>query len=97
MTRNDTSNKPWISNYPPLQDWLNKIDARCQDQIPVGGPVEPIAYLEKWGTPNGRVFIVEVRANKMGWNIYTSTDDGTIQGTLQDAESRLGLNHVAGP
>jgi hypothetical protein len=30
--KDDTSDKPWVSNYPPLRDWLDKHDARCQWQ-----------------------------------------------------------------
>jgi hypothetical protein len=91
MSAEKNSRKPWVSNYPPLKAWLDKIDARCIDQIPVNGPIEPTAYLEKWGTPTGRMFIVEVRANRMGWNIFTATENGTIAATLEDAEQRLGM------
>lgn len=90
MNTTKNANKPWISNYPPLKAWLDKIDARCQDQIPVGGPIEPTAYLEKWGTLDGRIFIVEVRANQMRWDIYTDANTPHIDLTLVDAEERLG-------
>lgn len=89
MPSKSNASKPWVSNYPPLKEWLDKIEARCVDQIPVNGPIEPTAYLEKWGTPNGRMFIIEVRANRMGWNIFTDCASNTIAETLADADRRI--------
>lgn len=91
---NQKNDKPWISNYPPLQEWLNKIEARCAEQIPVGGGRNPISYLEKWITPSGRVFLVEVRAYNRGWDIFTASDSNMINETLTDAESRLAIGPV---
>lgn len=90
-TATKDSAKPWISNYPPLEAWLRKIDAHCQDQIPVGNARKPVAYLEKWITTTGRSFIVEVRANQMGWNIFTEGNYPDVASTLTDAGKRLGL------
>lgn len=88
---NNNASKPWVSNYPTLLNWLHKIEARCMEQIPVGSARNPTAYLEKWVTPNGRVFVVEVRANRAGWNIYTDANTSHIELTLADAEKRLGI------
>lgn len=92
-TKTDNSNKPWVSNYPPLASWLKEIGARCLQQTPVGivrGGDEPQAYFETW-MANGRVFLVEVRAMRMGWNVWTSVEANDIEKTLQDASARLGL------
>lgn len=88
-----TINRPWVENYPVLKAWLTKIGARCLDQVP--GPKmarskDPTFYIEKW-TAEGRVFYVEVRANQLGWDIFTGQNSTTIVDTLRDAEQRLGI------
>ncbi len=85
----NNASKPWVSNYPPLQEWLRKTDAVCHEQIPVGKARAPVAYLEKWVMPNGRAFILEIRANRMGWDIYTAAATGMVAETLEDADRRL--------
>lgn len=92
-TKTDNTNKPWVDNYPVLQDWLRAIEARCFSQIRTGGDEEnPTGYLETYLLPgNVRPFIVEVRANKMGWEIYTPCGSITTWETLEDANRRLGL------
>ena len=89
--REDNINKPWVSNYPPLKEWLDKNGAQCMDQMPYGNPDSPAAYFEKWMTPNGRIFLIEVRANQMGWDIFTPGPSSEIAATLNDANDRLGL------
>lgn len=81
--------EPWVSNYPALKAWLDSIDARCDLQLPVGDPKEPRAYLERWLTRGGRAFIIEVRANKHGWELYTAPPTAAIDETLLDANRRL--------
>lgn len=90
MTQHGNSDKPYISNYSPLKEWLDRIDARCMRQIPVGDPKHPSAYLEMWMAAS-RVFVVEVRSNKNGWNIYTGADTNRADETFADAEARLGI------
>jgi hypothetical protein len=91
MSADDNKNKPWVSNYPVLKNWLEKIGARCMEQNPVGSTRAPTAYLERWMTPAGRSFIVGVRGNRMGWNVYTDADTPNTDLTLADAEQRFGL------
>lgn len=91
----DTRNKPWVSNYPPLKDWLDKINAWCIEQTPIGNTQNPVAYWEKWCTPNGRTFIVEVRYNALGWNVFTDSGSSMISETLDDAEIRLKIREDA--
>jgi len=93
----DNSRKPWVSNYPPLREWLNKHDARCMWQVPSQErPNEadydwvPQAYIECW-IVGRRPCIIVVRGDKMGWEIYTDGDTHRIDETLLDAERRLGL------
>lgn len=86
----DNSNKPWVSNYPPLKAWLNKIQARCLIQAPYGDPENPRAYFEQWSV-NSQVFMVTVQANQGGWSVYTQVDSNLIDATLKDAGDRLGL------
>lgn len=82
-------NKPWVSNYAPLKAWLDKVKARCLWQTAQGGR-DPHTYIEGWQV-NGRVVVLIVRANKMGWEIYTGADSIQIDETLADVERRVGL------
>lgn len=94
----DTSNHPYVENYPPLREWLDKHDGRCMWQIPMQceharqDRSPPTAYIEMWMFPkSNEQLIIEVRSNKMGWNIYSSTTSHEIYETLADAERRLGI------
>lgn len=91
----DTKDKPYTSNYPPLEMWLKKIDARCHSQIPVGDPKKPEAYFEMWyvnhPTAGSMTFCILVRGKQRGWEIYTPALTNAIDATLLDAERRLGI------
>ncbi len=98
-TTKDTSNHPYVSNYPPLRAWLDKHDARCMWQVPSQAPPSdpdeaygwvPQAYIECW-IVGKRPCIILVRGNKMGWEIYTDGNTIKIDETLADAERRLGI------
>jgi hypothetical protein len=93
----DNSNKPWVSNYPVLQAWLDNHGARCMWQTPreekprnAEWDWSPQAYIECWivGT---RQCILIVYANKGGWNIFTDVNTPRVDETLADAERRCGL------
>ena len=92
----DNSRKPWVSNYPPLKEWLDKHDATCMWQVPSnpdpGYDIDwaPVSYIECW-LVNGRPVIVVVRADKMGWDIFTDCNSARVDETLADAEKRVGL------
>lgn len=92
VAKDQDTDKPWIHNYPPLRDWLNKHEARCNWQIPLGDPDRPNAYVESWtfAGATGEVIIV-VLANQNGWNLYTPHTGNKIDDSLIDAEHRLGL------
>ncbi len=93
----DTSNHPYVSNYPPLREWLDKHDARCMWQVPANEKprdadygLVPQAYIECW-IVGRRPCIIIVRGDKMGWELYTDADTPRIDDSLADAERRLGL------
>lgn len=97
--KKDYSDKPWVSNYPPLQDWLRKHEARCMWQWPCGEPPSdpderygwtPVAYVECWMVNLKTIFLV-VHARKMGWEIYTALDSPKVDETLREVERRLGI------
>jgi len=93
----DTSQFPYVENYPPLRDWLKKHEARCMWQLPMqpehGREEPPTAYVEQWMFPKtSRMVVVVVYANKMGWDVFTSSNEHQIDATLEDAEERLGLS-----
>lgn len=86
VKKDPNDNKPWITNYPTLHDWLDKIDAQCMWQ-----KTGKDFYVEGWRA-NGRAFVLVVYGNKMGWHIYTEGDSGRVDETLSDAEKRLGID-----
>lgn len=81
-------NKPWVSNYPPLQRWLDEQGARPMWQVPYGPRDAPSMYVEGWSV-DGRLCVITVHANKGGWDIYTAADTNSISETLADATARL--------
>ena len=84
-----TANRPYTSNYPELQNWLDAIDARCVWQVPLGtDSTDPVMYLEQWSAL-GSLMIVLVRADRAGWEIYTPHPSSKVDVTLADAETRL--------
>jgi hypothetical protein len=93
----DNSNKPWVSNYPALKNWLDRLDAHCMWQIPMnerprgaGCDWAPTSYVECWMVGR-RPIVILVHSNKMGWDIYTNADTSRIDETLVDAERRVGV------
>lgn len=86
----DAADEPYVENYLPLVEWLKKVGARCMWQAPVGDRKEPTAYIECY-LINGRVALVQVHANRNGWNIYTAGMSGRVDATIKDAEARLGI------
>ncbi len=92
MAKTRTEDKPYVANYPPLAEWLEKIEARCDWQLPLG-----TALVEGWRTLRGSTFILVVHADKKGWEIFTALDDNKIDATLLDAEKRLGLVPLSMP
>lgn len=87
--------KPYVANYPPLDEWLKKHSGYCQWQIPLGDSSDPSAYVEAWMFPGGMIAILVVHANQNGWDIYTPSGEPRIDATLADAAGRLGLGGVA--
>lgn len=88
--------KPWVSNYPPLNDFLQDNQARCNWQIRMGGTEdEPTGYVEHYLFPNGKVAIVVVHARQEGWDIYIPSDSLKVDETLAEATKRLGLGGKA--
>jgi hypothetical protein len=80
-------NEPWISNYPPLAEWLRNGNAICDWQVRRGRSPN-FVMIEGWSL-NGYTFIVEVQGGLRGWNVYTSLPSNNITATLADALIRL--------
>lgn len=76
--REDTSDKPWVANYPSLQDWLNAINARCDWQQSIGGNPDIGGYVEQWRLAGALPFLVVIRPRKLGWEIYTPIAKGSL-------------------
>jgi hypothetical protein len=83
--RRTKRDEPWVANYPPLKEWLAKVEGRCLWQQRNG-----TSMVEGWAIA-GAVAVIEVYANGNGWNIYTACASRRIDETLQDAEVRTGL------
>lgn len=87
----DTSNHPYVANYPSLRDWLRANDALCMWQLPMDDGAAygyPAAYVECWRIGTSHVIVV-VRANKHGWEIYTAHPSNNVAETLADALARV--------
>lgn len=89
----DTSDLPYVANYPALDEWLREHDARCMWQTTQAGEAVTThaTMVEMWQFPNGAQAIVLVRPCKMGWDIFTPGQSHLTAPTLRDAEARLGL------
>lgn len=93
----DTSEHPYVENYPPLKEWLDKHEARCIWQVPAQHESErarayPTFYVELWLFPKtNRTAIIIVHSNKGGWDIHTPAGTNRVAETLEDAERRLGI------
>jgi hypothetical protein len=86
------SSKPYVSNYPDLQAFLDRANARCNWQLRLGGTEdEPTGYVEQWMFAGGKVAVIVIHANGNGWDIFTSADRPEIAATLEDAAVRLGV------
>lgn len=82
----DTSNYPYVDNYPPLRDWLREHKARCMWQLPMGGDA-PSAYVEGCQV-YGRMVVIVVHANRGGWEIYSAHPSLGVRESLDDALAR---------
>jgi len=96
----DYSNYPFVSNYPPLKEWLEVHKARCMWQLPMqcehsyrdDGRDYPTAYVECWLFPaTGRLAVITIHAERHGWEVYTPGDSPKIVEMLADAGARLGV------
>jgi hypothetical protein len=88
--------KPYVSNYPPLDAWLKEHDGRCNWQLPLGDPDEPRGYVECWQVGKGLALII-VHAKQLGWELYTAPNTNRIDETLIDAALRLGFHKEEKP
>ena len=91
--------KPWMSNYPPLKEWIDKYQEQGKAQVmwQLPYPVKPHdaeydwtpnMYVEMW-LINARPVLIIIHANGHGWEIYTSLDTVAIDATLLDVERRV--------
>ena len=87
-----SKDKPYVSNYPPLRDFIANHAMRCNWQIVRNGdPENPDAFVESYSAPGMRECIIVVYGNGNGWAIYTPNESTKIDETLADAEKRLTL------
>lgn len=84
----ESKSKPYMENYPELHNWVRSHEARCDWQVPVGPASNPEAYIEQWRIDGG-YFVVLIRADELGWDIFTPCNDRSVKGTLADLERRL--------
>jgi hypothetical protein len=85
---NPNIDEPWISNYPPLHDWLNEHNARCDWQLKLGKG-KHASMLEQWRLPGSLPFVILVMAQKYGWEIFTPGASNTVDATLADTKARI--------
>lgn len=76
-------------NVEYLNAWLDRHSARCLWEAKITGG---LGWIEAWVFPEtGRIALIMHYGNGHGWNVYTDGDTHAIDGTLLDAERRLGL------
>jgi hypothetical protein len=86
----EDKDRPWVGNYPPLNEWLQAIGARCDWQQRQGtNPHAPM--IEQWHVRGCLPFIVIVRSHGKGWDIFTPNESNKIIETFDDVEKRIGL------
>lgn len=85
---NKDINEPWISNYPPLHDWLMENNARCDWQMRYGKGNQGF-MLECWRLPGSLPFVVQVFTQSMGWDVFTPSGDRKVDETLADLRARI--------
>lgn len=88
-----TKNEPHVSNYPPLDQWLKKHDARCLWQLMDGPEDRRTRAVEAWQVRTTTVIAV-VHRDQHGWELFTTLDTLDIAATLADAEQRCKLQSV---
>lgn len=86
-------NEPYVSNYPPLDQWLKKHNAHCLWQMMDGPEDQRTRAVEAWQVGTAIVIVV-VHGNQHGWEIFTSLNTLDIAATLADAEQRCQLQTV---
>lgn len=91
--KTDTSRKPYISNYPVLDEWLRKHGAFCQWQL--YDHRHERQSVEGWMFGSTLAIIV-VHADGHGWDIFTPCSNTEVVATFDDAEKRLGLKPSTG-
>jgi len=96
MARTADKDKPYVDNYPPLKAWLDRHEARCNWQLPLGGTKDnPTGFVESFMVKDGGEVIVVIHARQLGWNLYTPCHSNGIAATLADADARLRLEPKA--
>lgn len=84
-----SENKPYVSNYPLLDQWLKKHGAHCLWQM----MDSRTRSVEAWQVGTATVIVV-AHANQHGWEIFTSLNTLDIAATLADAEQRCRFQTV---
>lgn len=80
--------EPAIQSYPPLQEWLNKLDAVC-DWQDKHGKGQHTTMIEQWRTRGSMPFILLIHSNGGGWDVFTCLHDIAVEATQRDAEYRI--------
>jgi transposase-like protein len=94
VTTKKNLDKPYTANYPVLEAWLQKHEAQCNWQLPIGDKRNPQGYVESWFSRSWKMpVVIIVWAKQRGWDIYTAPATNSGEVTLQDAEDRVLAKH----
>lgn len=90
QTKKSNEDKPWIENYPELDEWLKTTAARGMWEKTIGEGMgqQMIRY---YLFPNGKAAIVTVWAQQGGYQIWTESAEVKTPEYFTDTEKRLGL------
>lgn len=82
--------EPAIQSYPPLQEWLNKIDAICDWQKKLGEKgASHTTMVEQWRARGSAPFILMIHSHGNGWDVLTSLHENNVEATTRDCERRI--------
>lgn len=84
--------RPYVSNYPPLERWLNHHQAKCMTQMPIRYAGRTVEFVEFWLIKT-QLVVVTVKEKKQGWQIYMPAQAPGVRGTFDEVEAHLQLGH----
>lgn len=84
----ENADQPWLENYPPLKEWIDKHGHSCMWDAKTSGDCRVEAWLVQ---PELSLVILTIRPFRRGWDLFTSCQSNNIAETIRDANVRCGI------